>query len=158
VVNPRNIGFGDRLVIVSLPRTIPLPLTRNVVVGGHFGCDSTAEPQLPNPSFGFPIAPIRHTSLDTIPLPGDGQVGLLVTVDSFEYTIGIENLRVLFNGRTSASQADDVPIHSKADIDDQRPNIHFWPKADLQPALILSTLDFCPGAICGKFFRTVSAT
>ena len=35
-------------------------------------------------------------------------MGLLVTVELSEYTTGNVNLRVSFNGRASASQADDV--------------------------------------------------
>ena len=66
----------------------------------------------------------------TIPLPGDGQMGLLVTVRSSEYTIGNVDLRVSSNGRTSASQADDVPIRSKADIQFRSLSVRYWPKAD----------------------------
>jgi hypothetical protein len=42
-------------------------------------------------------------------LPGDGQMGLLVTVESSDYTIGNVTWRVSSNGRASASQADGLP-------------------------------------------------
>ena len=40
-------------------------------------------------------------------------------------------MRVSSNGRASASQADDVPIHPKSDIHDQKPNVRYWPEADI---------------------------
>ncbi len=43
-------------------------------------------------------------------LQGDGHLRLLVTVELRDYTIGNIDKRVWFNGRTSASQAYDVPI------------------------------------------------
>ena len=42
----------------------------------------------------------------TIPLPSERRLEQVVTVESSEYTIGNADLRVSFNGRTSASQAD----------------------------------------------------